>query len=60
MITRLRLRGDQMLRNLQGWGRGGPSRVAYPSAEKSLPDVRERLLTNINEYVALTNRELGP
>ena len=52
--------GDQMLRNLQGWGKGGASRVAYPSAEKSLPDVREKLLTNINEYIALTNRELGP
>ena len=52
--------GDQMLQNLNGWGRGGASRVAYPSAEKTLPDVSEKLLTNINEYVALTNRELGP
>lgn len=52
--------GDQMLQNLSGWGRGGASRVAYPSAEKTLPEVSEKLLTNINEYVALTNRELGP
>lgn len=51
--------GDQMLQNLQGWGRGNTSRVAYPSVEKTLPRVRENLLTNINEYVALTNRELG-
>jgi len=47
------------LRNLQGWGKGGASRVAYPSAEKSLPDVRDKLITNLNEYIALTNRELG-
>jgi len=52
--------GDQMLENLQGWGRGGASRIAYPSVEKTLPDVRDKLLTNINEYIALTNRELGP
>ena len=52
--------GDQMLQNLGGWGRGGASRVAYPAVEKTLPDVRDKLLTNINEYVALTNRELGP
>ena len=52
--------GNQMLQNLSGWGRGSASRVAYPAVEKTLPDVREKLLTNINEYVALTNRELGP
>jgi hypothetical protein len=52
--------GDQMLTNLESWGRGGASRVAYPAVEKTLPDVRDKLLTNINEYVALTNRELGP
>ena len=51
--------GDQMLRNLQQWGRGGASRVAYPSVEKTLPDVRDKLITNLNEYIALTNRELG-
>jgi hypothetical protein len=51
--------GDQMLQNLQGWGRGGASRVAYPSVEKTLPDVRDKLITNLNEYIALTNRELG-
>jgi hypothetical protein len=52
--------GDQMLQNLQGWGRGTTSRVAYPSVEKTLPDVRDKLLANVNEYIALTNRELGP
>lgn len=52
--------GDQMLQNLREWGRGGASRVAYPSVEKTLPDVRDKLITNINEYIALTNRELGP
>jgi len=52
--------GDQMLQNLSGWGRGNASRVAYPAVEKTLPDVRDKLLTNINKYVALTNRELGP
>lgn len=51
--------GDQMLLNLRGWGRGGASRVAYPSVEKTLPRVRENLLANINEYIAFTNRELG-
>ena len=51
--------GDQMLQNLTAWGRGSTSRVAYPSVEKTLPAVRDKLLTNINEYVALTNRELG-
>jgi len=52
--------GDQMLRNLKRWGTGNASRVAYPSVEKTLPDVREKLLANINEYIAQTNRELGP
>lgn len=52
--------GDQMLQNLSQWGRGSTSRVAYPSVEKTLPDVRDKLITNINEYIALTNRELGP
>ena len=52
--------GDQMLQNLQSWGRGSASRVAYPSVEKTLPDVRDKLLANINEYIDLTNRELGP
>ena len=51
--------GYQMLQNLSGWGRGSTSRVAYPSVEKTLPAVRDKLITNINEYVALTNRELG-
>lgn len=52
--------GDQMLRNLKSWGTGNASRVAYPSVEKTLPDVREKLLTNINQYIAETNRKLGP
>jgi hypothetical protein len=52
--------GDQMLQNLQGWGRGSASRVAYPSVEKTLPGVRDKLLANVNDYIALTNRELGP
>lgn len=52
--------GDQMLANLREWGRGRASRIAYPSVEKTLPDVRDKLLTNINEYIDLTNRELGP
>jgi len=52
--------GEQMLQNLQGWGRGNASRVAYPSVEKTLPDVQQKLLANINEYITLTNQELGP
>lgn len=52
--------GDQMLQNLSQWGRGSTSRVAYPSVEKTLPDVRDKLIANINQYIALTNRELGP
>jgi hypothetical protein len=52
--------GEIMINKLNSrWG-GSPSRKAYPSVEKSLPSVREKLAENIGNYIELTNRELGP
>lgn len=52
--------GETMINKLNDrWG-GNPSRRVYPSVEKSLPAVREALLENINDYIAMTNKELGP
>lgn len=51
--------GDQMLSNLNtNWG-GGPSRQVYPSVEKSMPAVQEKIGQIVGKYVDKTNEELG-
>lgn len=52
--------GDKMLQTLNSkWG-GGPSRQVYPSVEKSMPAVQEKIGEVLGRYVDMTNKEFGP
>jgi len=50
--------GEIMIEKLNRRWSGTPSRKVWPSAEKSLPDVRDKLEQNLSSQIKTINREL--